>query len=166
MRGPAPPPRAAPDQSDLCMGYWKPTLTLSAGVADLRPLLEEEPTKDAAWRPDRWFRNELVVSQGTGTEPASTVIEGTLRAAGCKRYCVGGDGRRVALKWAQNRRDELSHARLDPLPQPAHPLGRKADFRAVRAYHSGRARPPPPPPLEWALPQYPLAGGGSAPCAP
>ena len=95
MRGPAPPPRAAPDQSDLCMGYWKPTLTLAAGVADLRPLLEEEPTKDAAWRPDRWFRNELVISQGTGTEPASTVIEGTLRAAGCKRYCVGGDGRRA-----------------------------------------------------------------------
>jgi hypothetical protein len=25
---------------------------------------------------------------------------------------------------------------------------------------------PVPPPLEWALPQYPLAGGGSAPCAP
>ena len=94
-RGPAPPPRAAPDQSDLCMGYWKPTLTLSGGVAELRPLLEEEPTKDAVWRPDRWFRNELVVSQGTGAEPASTVIEGTLRAAGCKRYCVGGDGRRA-----------------------------------------------------------------------
>ena len=36
-----------------------------------------------------------------------------------------------------------------------------ADFRAVRAYHSGRARPPP---LGWALPTVSPAGGGSAPC--
>ena len=45
--------------------------------------------------------------------------------------------RAMALKWAQNRRDELSHARLDPLPQPAHPLGRKAVAGCEGADHDG-----------------------------
>jgi hypothetical protein len=62
------------------MGYWKPTLAVSTGVADLRPLLEEEPTDGAAWRPDRWFRGQLIVSQGNGMEPTIQGIEGTLRA--------------------------------------------------------------------------------------
>jgi hypothetical protein len=95
VRGPVPPPREPPKMGDLCMGYWKPTLAVSAGVADLRPLLEEEPTDGAAWRPDRWFRGSLLVSQGNGAEPTTTVVEGTLRAVGCKRYCVVGDGRRA-----------------------------------------------------------------------
>jgi hypothetical protein len=79
----------------ICLGYWRPTLALTHGVANLRPLLEEEPTKGAAWYPDRWFRSKHVVSNGNGNKSTVTPIEGTLRSNDCKRYCVGGDGRRA-----------------------------------------------------------------------
>lgn len=91
---PAPPPRPPPDCSDLCLGYYKPSLALEAGVADLRSLLEETPAKSAPWRPDRWFSGRLVVAAGGG-EQTTTEVQGTLRATDCRRFCVGADGRRA-----------------------------------------------------------------------
>ena len=96
-KGPAPAPIAPPDVSVVCHGYHKSTLVLSRAdgttfAADVRFLLEREPTERAAWRPDRYFTSELRVGTASGA-PRDLVVDGTLRSAHCRRLNTGVDGK-------------------------------------------------------------------------
>ena len=96
--GPSPAPHARPDPSTLCHGFHRPTVTYGTAsggsqTLDVRALVESEPGEHAVWRPDRYFTGRIPVSQGRGTEPAVTTVDGTVRAVDCTRFCIDAEGR-------------------------------------------------------------------------